>query len=231
MAEGLNVTPLSFMDSVMGLAAIAAQTDQGSAAEPIRLAVVDPAYVAYTYPTTLPKVTFEGEDTLTTKRYPVVGSYLPQPNDRVVMIPVGHTFVIIGSLSTPPAPITDQATTTAVVTTASTSYVSLTGGPSVSLNLRNGQKARVAVSGQAFSDTVGANGALMSWRTTGASGTSTAADDDGHEIGINDEWTPLYRESLFTATGAGSHTFETRYRVIGTTTGNFKNRRILAQAL
>lgn len=224
-------TALTFLESVGGYSQHIAKGSLGSAAQPILLAVIDPAYVATSYPTTLPKVTFEGEETLSDKRYPVVGHYTPVASDRVVMLPVGATFVILGSLSTPPAVQIQQADATGVVTTSSTSFVSLSGGPSVSLDLRAGQKAKVTVSCQDFSDTAGANGVLMSWRSTGASGTVEAADTDGHENGTVNEWTPMSRTGIFTASTAGSATFESRYRVIGTTTGNYKNRRITAEAL
>lgn len=64
-----------------------------------RLAVIDPAYVAASFPGTLPKVTFEGESTLTAKRYNVAGGYSPVPSHRVLMVPVGNTYVIIGKLA------------------------------------------------------------------------------------------------------------------------------------
>lgn len=66
---------------------------------PNRLAVVDPAYVAGSFPGTLPRVTFEGESTLSAKRYNVAGTYSPQPGHRVLMVPVGSTYVIVGKLA------------------------------------------------------------------------------------------------------------------------------------
>lgn len=70
-----------------------------SADRPNRLAKVDPAYVAGSFPGTLPRVTFEGESTLTVKGYNVAGSYAPQPGDRVLLVPVGNTYVILGKLA------------------------------------------------------------------------------------------------------------------------------------
>lgn len=65
-----------------------------------RLATIDPAYDAYaTYPTVpLPSVTFDGETTMSTKQYPVLDSYVPVASDRVLMVPVGNTYLIAGSI-------------------------------------------------------------------------------------------------------------------------------------
>lgn len=88
-----GIEPLSFLQSVAGFA----QANQpGFAPEKIRLATIDPAYVSSTYPGTLPKVTFDGETALSGKRYPVMSPYLPTPGDRVVMVPLGATYLIIG---------------------------------------------------------------------------------------------------------------------------------------
>lgn len=87
-----------FLESVAGYSRDIVKGSQGSAAMPVRLAVIDPAYVAGSFPGTLPKVTFEGEDTLSTKRYPVVSGYSPIPSDRVVMLPVGSTYMILGKV-------------------------------------------------------------------------------------------------------------------------------------
>jgi hypothetical protein len=66
----------------------------------VKLGVIDPAYSSSSYPGTLPKVTFDGESTLSGKRYTVIGSYLPTPGDRVALLPVGNTYVIIGAIDT-----------------------------------------------------------------------------------------------------------------------------------
>ena len=67
-----------------------------SAARPVRLAVVSASY-ASGYPT----VTFEGESTESTKGYPYLSSYTPAASDRVVMVPVGSTYLIIGAVASP----------------------------------------------------------------------------------------------------------------------------------
>lgn len=79
----------SFLETLTG----AARTEPD---RPVRLAVVDPAYVASSYPATLPKVTFEGETTLSVRTYACL--YSPAPGDRVVMLPTGTTYAIIGKV-------------------------------------------------------------------------------------------------------------------------------------
>lgn len=83
----------SFLDAVSG----AAQPDLPPR---VRLATVDPAYVLTGFPgeVALPRVTFDGETTLSTKQYPILGSYIPTASDRVVMVPVGRTYVVAGAL-------------------------------------------------------------------------------------------------------------------------------------
>lgn len=80
----------SFLRTVAGYTR--AQTD-GSADRACRIAVIDPAYSSGN-----PKVTFEGESTMSTKGYPFLDSYTPTATDRVVLIPVGTTYLIVGAI-------------------------------------------------------------------------------------------------------------------------------------
>lgn len=82
---------LDFLDSVQG-------PPRGSADRPPRFAVIDPAYDPTLYPGTLPRVTFDGETTMTVRRFAVIGSYWPYPGERVFMIPGGTGYVIVGAL-------------------------------------------------------------------------------------------------------------------------------------
>lgn len=63
-----------------------------SADRPLRLAVVDPAYSGIGNP----KVTFEGESTMTVKGYPFLEA-TPVAGSRVVLAPVGRGYVILGA--------------------------------------------------------------------------------------------------------------------------------------
>lgn len=221
---------LTFLETVSGYSQLAAQQAGPSASAPVRLAVIDPAYVAYTYPGTLPKVTFEGEDALTTKRYNVVGDYLPNPSDRVVMIPVGHTYVILGPIDTPMTRVENRSSIdTTQRDTTSLTYVAVSS-LTATIDLRVGQSAEVIIQGTELISTTGATGVVVSYRVTGASGTREPVDAEGCETG-DQEWTPFYRENLYVASVAGSHTFEIRQRAIGSGTASTKNRQIIAKAL
>ena len=92
------ITALSIMESIAGYAG--AQRDS-AADRPMKIATIDPAYdpfAAYPAVPVLPKVTFDGEGTLSGKRYPYVAGYLPAPGDRVWMVPIGSTYLIAGAV-------------------------------------------------------------------------------------------------------------------------------------
>lgn len=86
----MNADPRSFLESVAGYAQTVGQT---SADRPIRIAVVDPAYISG-----LPKVTFEGESTMSTKGYAFVQGYYPVASNRVALVPIGNGYLIIGAV-------------------------------------------------------------------------------------------------------------------------------------
>lgn len=45
-----------------------------------------------------PKVTFDGESVVSTKTYTRLSSYTPTANDRVLLLVVGATYVILGKI-------------------------------------------------------------------------------------------------------------------------------------
>ena len=45
-----------------------------------------------------PKIQFDGEDALSEKSYPCISSYTPKPNDRVLMVRLNGTQVVLGSI-------------------------------------------------------------------------------------------------------------------------------------
>jgi hypothetical protein len=63
-----------------------------------RIATVDPSYSG----TGDPRITFDGEATMSTKTYPYIGG-APRPGDRVTMSSIGSGWVITGSMTTPGA--------------------------------------------------------------------------------------------------------------------------------
>jgi hypothetical protein len=58
-----------------------------------KIAVIDPAYSSG-----WPRVTFAGESKLTTRTFPYNKSYTVTASDRVVMIPVGTSYWIVGAI-------------------------------------------------------------------------------------------------------------------------------------
>lgn len=52
---------------------------------------IDPGYVSGR-----PSVVFDGEETISGKQYPYLSSYVPAPNDVVLLARVSGTFVILG---------------------------------------------------------------------------------------------------------------------------------------
>jgi microcystin-dependent protein len=59
----------------------------------VKLATIDSAYV-----TGAPQVIFDGEAIATTNGFQVLGGYSPRPNDRVVMLRMGASWVILGNI-------------------------------------------------------------------------------------------------------------------------------------
>lgn len=58
-----------------------------------KIATIDPAYSSGD-----PRVTFDGETALSTRTYPYNSTYTPVAGDRVVMIPIGPVYWIVGSV-------------------------------------------------------------------------------------------------------------------------------------
>ncbi len=92
------IDPKAFLDAVAGYAA-----DDGQL--PIRLGVVDPAYSSGA-----PKVTLEGTTTLSVSGFAFVAGYVPMASDRVVLLPAGTTYLILGKVVTAPALVPGLAT-------------------------------------------------------------------------------------------------------------------------
>jgi hypothetical protein len=73
--------------------------DPGLIPTACRIANIDPAYVGPPS-TNLPSVIFEGETSVSLKTYQIINpSYVPIAGDRVIMMPVGRTYVIAGPVS------------------------------------------------------------------------------------------------------------------------------------
>jgi protein-disulfide isomerase len=58
-----------------------------------KLGTIDPSYSKGR-----PRVIFDGEDTPSQKKYPYLGSYTPGKNDRVLLLSVSGTYVVLGKV-------------------------------------------------------------------------------------------------------------------------------------
>jgi microcystin-dependent protein len=81
------------LDTMADYAAGGENEGQQEKAKPIRLAVIDPAYTG----TGDPKVRFEGEASVGLRTYVYTGS-TPAAGDRVAMLPVGNSYIVLGEL-------------------------------------------------------------------------------------------------------------------------------------
>lgn len=90
--------PRAFLETVAGLNRNTQMN--GSADKPYLLATIDPAF---TIGSGNPKVTFDGETTMSGKTYAYISSYYPIPGDRVVLAPLGTSYVILGSVAGSPS--------------------------------------------------------------------------------------------------------------------------------
>lgn len=84
----------AFLESVAGYTRDT--TADSSANAPVKIGTIDAAYPG----SGLPKVKFDGESTTSVKPYPFLDSYLPVATDRVVLVPVGNTYLIVGRIDT-----------------------------------------------------------------------------------------------------------------------------------
>lgn len=80
------IDPQDFLESIQGYTEKVAPANRAH-----RLGTIDPAYTAGK-----PKVLFDGATTLSTDGFAFVGNYQPVAEDRVVLAPVGNTYLIIG---------------------------------------------------------------------------------------------------------------------------------------
>lgn len=58
-----------------------------------RLGKIDSSYTSGR-----PKIVFDGETLASTKQYPYLASYIPVANDRILMLIVAGSYVILGKI-------------------------------------------------------------------------------------------------------------------------------------
>src|SRR5262245_40910882 len=121
--------------------------------------------------------------------------------------------------------VTDETRVTA-------SYGDLsTVGPSVTKTLVSGQKCIVTVSSWFLTAADGAQGYMsfaVSGATTLAASDANAAHYFAIKVGVNTAGM-VTRQSVFTATASGSHTFVAKYKGDGTNTMHWVDRRIVVK--
>jgi hypothetical protein len=60
---------------------------------PYRLGKIDPVYS-----TGRPAIVFDGEATASEKQYPYLSSYTPTANDRVLLLKVSGSYIVLGKV-------------------------------------------------------------------------------------------------------------------------------------
>lgn len=90
-----------FLRSIAGFTE--ANTGPNVEGRPIRLGTVDYDYDPNDFLGGIyPRIMFDGEKVVSQKRYKTMVGYYPLPGHRVVLLPIGTTYLIIGTVSTAP---------------------------------------------------------------------------------------------------------------------------------
>jgi hypothetical protein len=197
----MKAAPDSFLKTLG--AYLEAQNADHSANQPVLLGTVDSGYT-----TGLPRVKFDGESVTSDKVFAILGSYGPVANDRVALIPVGTTYLIVGKVTTSytppsaPAPATQSfagAQFTSTITITNTNQ-DLMGNVNVSTTKTNTQGLLVASFDVELSGTAGdvfEGQALID-------GVAQSGKVHSSSIGRNN----VSRAWAFTLSGTGTHTFK-----------------------
>lgn len=98
---------------------VAAVTKHQVGSQKVRIGFIDYEFDETKYPQEWPRVNLDGEG-MTNRGYQCISGYVPMRGDRVVLLPVGKTYVILGSVERSdrdllvPGQLVFQATRTAV---------------------------------------------------------------------------------------------------------------------
>lgn len=206
-----------------------------------RLGTIDPEYIPSTYPNELPRVTFDGESTMSDKRYTVASTYHPYPTDRVVLVPVNGSYVIMNSLSPGAKVFSDglslsnpdfEVMNPGNEDTTSTTFTDLTTfGPSCSVE--TGSRAIVILTARVSSTNAPVRGVMgydISGATTLAAGVSRSLRITGNSNGL----AGFNRQSAFhleEGLTPGVNNFVAKYLVEGAGTARFDARSLFVWPL
>lgn len=141
----------------------------------LKFGVIDPSYSSGN-----PKVTFDGETTLSTKTYPFLASYAPVASDRVLVAKINGSYVILGKFDGT-MPTSGDATISVTIGTVTT------GAAGSSATVTNVGTATDLILN--FSIPQGAIGVTGATGATGATGPSGADGADGTEIELQNSGT------------------------------------------
>lgn len=96
----MSTSARNMLDSISGY--VNSTSGGGSSADrPVRLATIDPYYTVGN-----PRVIFDGEGSLSEKTYAFASDYSPTAGDRVYMLPVGNSFIVVNKIApTPTRPV------------------------------------------------------------------------------------------------------------------------------
>lgn len=83
---------------------------QGNDKPPFSLGRIDPNYSGGK-----PRILFDGERSVSKKRYPYLSSYKPKSNDRVLMANMANTHVVIGHIGSYRTPDSDRDVGTNII--------------------------------------------------------------------------------------------------------------------
>lgn len=84
----------SFIETMAG---VAREADEKSSSRIPRLATIDPGYTSGA-----PQVILDGSTNVSPGGLPVLAGYSPKAGDRVILLPVGNTYVVLGSPTSAP---------------------------------------------------------------------------------------------------------------------------------
>jgi hypothetical protein len=84
-----------FLESVAGYVNQPVTQLVGSQDRAIKIGTIDSAYTG----TGKPKVKFDGESTTSGKQYTFLDSYVPVAGERVLLLPAGNSYVIVGGIA------------------------------------------------------------------------------------------------------------------------------------
>lgn len=88
-----------FLETLSGYVNQPATQQTPNQAKANRLGTIDPSYSG----TGAPRIIFDGESTASGKSYPFADSYIPKASDRVMLVPFGNGYVVVGAVATTPS--------------------------------------------------------------------------------------------------------------------------------